>query len=214
MKKLAATISGVAAVLAATSVVYCPTAAADLACPLMSSDEAGVTSRMAWQMDPANPYYQRHIHGDPSADVDMENFLSTCMNQPASAQNYKPPPPVDPNANGDPDLAALHALGSPQSVDIGPNPSMDCEGMYNSETGADALNIAGQRVGDLHARGIPGLSQIQSAPQAVCGAVNAGINQIAPNPNAAEQASTGGCNTAQMLFNIPVDLCGNGRPAG
>ena len=145
MKNHAATAGIGAAVLAIACIAYSPSAAAG---PDAFPSPDGCPDA---QVD--NPFYGMsyeeasvvHQQTMGQADVQYANWVSSCAqqgftvdpNQPIAA----PQPPQPPT--GDPGWQAINALESPQSVDIGPNPSMDCEGMYNSETGAEALNIAG-----------------------------------------------------------------------
>ena len=209
MKRLSATIVGVAALVVAC-VAYSPLAVANPACPFDMNTQAGRDAFMqaivASSQQVGSHQQEYRATGNPDVMANDNQIARDSSEMTLACQGIAAPPlPPLPQEQPMPPV--------PAPVE-GP-PGMDCEGMYHS------INSPGEIAGaiaDGSARmpgvKIPGLSQIQAAPQAVCAAVNAGVGAVAPNPYNQEQAAVGACNAVNAFINpLPVDMCGN-TPAG
>jgi hypothetical protein len=224
MKKLVATVSGVAGALAATCLAFSPPAAAGPACPYDMSTQAGKAAFqqaiVASSQQVGQDQQAYGVNGnaalatnDTNIERNSSNIILACQGiaSPPLPPLPVPPPPLP--AGTDPDLAAIRALPSPKSVDIGGPLGIDCTGINNSYTSLGPVTDGVDVIGVM--RKMPGLGDIDAATLATCGILNLGIGAVDPNSYNQDQAGIGLCKGAESL--APFDTAHNficGTPAG
>jgi hypothetical protein len=212
VKKLVATISGVAAALAATCLAYSPPAAGGPACPYDMSTRAGQSAMGQQVLDYTQRASATHDVGDLNA---LNNLTYACIDgysqQPNPQQQQYPQMQLIaplPDFNPGP----LQPVPTPPLIVDSytpPSSGVDCTKLRAAYDSLGPVASTADAVAKLNHIKIPGVSQVTGTSLALC-ALDAIPNAIGnPSPANQQRVFDGGCGAVDEVTGGIINPCGD-----